>query len=141
MFSRARTACVIVFITILLAPIQLKADQMPDGCLKTATQAQLNECADKEATNADAQLKKTYSALLKAAANDANEPGAVAKIQSQERVWTLYRKAYLDAMFPAQDKQMFYGSSFPMRANLIWAWLTRQHVHELQRILNAYTNP
>jgi uncharacterized protein YecT (DUF1311 family) len=141
MFSRARMVCVVAFITILLDPIQLKAGQMPNGCRETATQAQLNECASNEAANAEGERKKTYSALLKTAANDPNRPGAVAKIQSQERAWTLYRKAYLDAVFPEQDKPNAYGTIFPMRASLIWAWLTRQHVHELQRILNSYTNP
>jgi uncharacterized protein YecT (DUF1311 family) len=46
-----------------------------------------------------------------------------------------YRDAYIDAMYPAKDKQAEYGSMFPMEVDLLAAKLTRQQIGALQDIL------
>jgi uncharacterized protein YecT (DUF1311 family) len=49
---------------------------------------------------------------------------AVAKIKAAERAWITYRDAYMDATYPAKDKQAEYGPIYPMEANLLRAKLT-----------------
>ena len=83
----------------------------------------------------DAELNDTYQKLLAAARK---EPGAVEKIRTAERAWITYRDAYMDAMYPAKDKQASYGSIFPMEANLLRAHLTRQQIDALKELLKQY---
>lgn len=96
---------------------------------------QMDDCASKGASSADAALTRTYNTLLQAAVN---RPGAAANIQAQERARVLYRQAFLAAMFPAKNKQLEYGSMYPMRFSQTRAWLTRQHIQALQGILDSY---
>ncbi len=129
-------SCILSMIATLLCTSTSPAEQLHAACWKTArTQLQINECANLEASAADAALEKNYKALLVASVH---QPGARAKVELQERAWEMYRNAYIDAMFPAKDKQVEYGSVYPMQASLTRAWLTRQHVEALQRILHSY---
>jgi hypothetical protein len=61
--------------------------------------------------------------LLSIAAND---PGAAGKIRGSEQAWSAYRDAYIDAMYPAKDKQAACVSTFRMEVDLLRAKLTQQ---------------
>jgi uncharacterized protein YecT (DUF1311 family) len=107
------------------------------GCLERAnTQAAMTACADEEATRTDAELNDVYRALLKAASG---EPQGVAKVTAAERAWTAYRDAYVEAMYPATNKQAEYGSIYPMEVSLLRASLTRGQVVPLKELLQHYT--
>ena len=103
---------------------------------KAKTQGEMNACASEETARVDAQLNEVYHKLLSKAAS---QPEAVAKIRASERAWIAYRDAYMDAMYPAKDKQVEYGSIYPMEADLLKAKLTRQQVGALEEMLKQYS--
>jgi uncharacterized protein YecT (DUF1311 family) len=102
---------------------------------KAKTQMDMNECAGQESARVDAKLNQLYGQLLSKAAGEAN---AVAKIKAAERAWIAYRDAYVEAMYPATDKQAEYGSMYPMEVSLLMAKLTQQHLADLQELLKQY---
>ncbi|HKT48179.1 MAG TPA: lysozyme inhibitor LprI family protein [Candidatus Acidoferrales bacterium] len=105
---------------------------------KAATQAAMNACASEEAARADSELNAIYSKLISAA----REPGAVEKIGAAERAWIAFRDAYIEAMFPAPDKQAEYGSAYPMNVALLRAKLTKNQALALRELLRQYaTSP
>jgi uncharacterized protein YecT (DUF1311 family) len=92
------------------------------------TQVAMNACASDEAARADAQLNDIYGTLLQKAADTT----AATKIRVAERAWIAYRDAYIDAMYPAENKQAEYGSVYPMEIALLRAKLTRIQIAALQ---------
>ena len=96
----------------------------------------MNACASEEAARVDAELNTVYRNLLSKAAS---QPEAVAKIKASERAWITFRDAYMDAMYPAKNKQAEYGSVYPMEADLLKAKLTRQQVAALEEMLKQYS--
>lgn len=96
------------------------------------TQAAMNACANEEAQRVDAELNKVFRSLL---SRTASQPDARAKIEAAEKAWVAYRDAYMEAMYPAKDKQAEYGSVYPMEADLLRAKLTQQQVAALRNLL------
>jgi uncharacterized protein YecT (DUF1311 family) len=106
------------------------------GCYDSAqTQAELNRCASEGAKQADADLKVAYARLIKAASSD---PTAQSKFRALENSWLRFRTAYLDASYPATDKQSSYGSMFPMEFDDLAAEITREQVSRVERLLKDY---
>jgi uncharacterized protein YecT (DUF1311 family) len=102
---------------------------------KAKTQAEMNVCASQEAAGADGELKAVSASLLSKAASDST---AVEKIKVAEGAWIAYRDAFIEATFPATDKQAEYGSKYVMEVNLLRAKLTRQHIVALKELLHHY---
>jgi uncharacterized protein YecT (DUF1311 family) len=92
------------------------------------TQVAMNACASEEAARADAQLNDVYRMLLE----KTTETNAATKIKVAERAWIVYRDAYIDAMYPAENKQTEYGSVYPMEVDMLRAKLTRIQIAALQ---------
>ena len=110
------------------------------SCMDNAdTQHAMHVCANEEAKRVNAELDDTYRKLLSAAANSSYEPEAVAKIANAEKAWVAYRDAYIEANYPAKDKQGVYGTIFPMQVDLLWVKLTRKHIEELNDLLRHYS--
>lgn len=101
---------------------------------KATTQVELNACASEEAKRVDTELNRVYRELLSKNRDDA---AAVEKIKKAQRTWAAYRDAYVEAMFPAQDKQAEYGSMYPMEVDLLLASLTRQQVDALKDLIRG----
>ena len=107
-----------------------------DDCnAKAKAQPELNACAAQEADRVDAKMNGVYKQLLAKAGSDAND---VAKIKAAERAWLAYRDAYIEATYPAADKQAEYGSEYFMDVNMLRAKLTQQHVADLEELLKQY---
>lgn len=107
------------------------AQQSPEyhACSDEAkTQVAMNACASDEAARADAQLNDVYRALLQ----KTMDATAATKIKAAERAWITYRDAYIDAMYPAENKQVEYGSVYPMEIAMLRAKLTRIQIAALQ---------
>jgi uncharacterized protein YecT (DUF1311 family) len=103
------------------------------ACSKQATtQHEMNVCANEEAKHVNDELNKVYKLLLPKVRSN---PVTTAKIQAAEKAWLSYRDAYIDAMYPAKDKQAEYGSIFPMEVDLLAAKLTREQISALQDIM------
>lgn len=92
------------------------------------TQAAMNACASDEAARADKQLNDVFRRLLQ----ETTDTTAAKKIKVAERAWITYRDAYIDAMYPAENKQAEYGSVYPMEIDLLRAKLTRIQIAALQ---------
>lgn len=126
----------VVFLLSALLPGLAENSYQYRACnQKAKTQTEMNACANDEATRADAELNEIYRKLLSQAAN---EPQTSAKIKSAEKAWIAYRNAYMDAMYPAKDKQAKYGSVYPMNADLLRAKLTKRQVVALKGLLQQY---
>src|SRR5579863_1399971 len=122
-------------VVVLVASLSCLAQDSKQyrGCNdKAKTQAEMNACASDEAARVDTQLNDMYRRLLSQAAS---QEGAVAKIKVAERGWITYRDAYVEAMYPATDKQAQYGSIYPMEVDLLRAKLTQQHVAALKKLV------
>jgi uncharacterized protein YecT (DUF1311 family) len=126
---------VIIFLIASLSAVAQDSAQYRACNEKAKTQFDLNACASGEAARVDAALNKVYRELLSKAAD---QPEAVAKIKAAEKAWIAYRDAYMDAMYPAQDKAVEYGSIYPMDAELLRAKLTQRQVTALQEMLEQY---
>jgi uncharacterized protein YecT (DUF1311 family) len=98
-------------------------------------QSEMNVCANEEAVRVEAELNEIYHKLL---SKVASQPEAIERIKTSERAWIAYRDAYMDAMYPAKDKQAEYGSIYPMEFDLRRAKLTKQQVAALKDLLEQY---
>jgi uncharacterized protein YecT (DUF1311 family) len=99
------------------------------------TQTQMNACAGEEAKRAETDMQETYRRLLTRAQGQAK---ALEKVRAAQDAWIRYRDAYLEAMYPAEDKQANYGSIFLLEFSLLRARLTRQHAAALDEMLKQY---
>jgi uncharacterized protein YecT (DUF1311 family) len=127
-------------ILFLLVPLSSAAQESAEyrACNdKATTQMAMNTCASEEAARIDSRLKDVYHELLSKAARQVE---AVAKIKAAERAWVAYRDAYMEAMYPAKDKQAEYGSIYLMNASLLRAKLTERHTAELKEMLEQYSD-
>lgn len=88
----------------------------------------MNVCASEEAARADKQLNDVYRILL----HKTTDVTAAEKIRVAERAWIAYRDAYIEAMYPKENKQAEYGSLYPMEVALLRAKLTRIQIAALQ---------
>jgi len=103
------------------------------ACSKQATtQHEMHVCANEEAKRVNDELNAVYKLLLTKVRDNSI---ATAKIQMAQKAWVTYRDAYIDAMYPAKNKQAEYGSIFPMEVDLLGAKLARQQIGALQDIL------
>ncbi len=133
-----RYLAVVFFVAVISFPCFAQNSEQYRTCDdKAKTQAEMNACANKEAARVDAELNDVYRTLLSKAES---QPEAVAKIRAAERAWIAYRDAYIDAMYPAKDKQAEYGSVYPMEVDLVRAKLTHQQVAALKEMLQQYSN-
>jgi uncharacterized protein YecT (DUF1311 family) len=103
---------------------------------KAKTQMEMTACAREEAARVDAELNEVYRKIL-ARVGKQEEP--VAKIKAAERAWIAYRDAYMEAMYPAKDKQAEYGTIYPMEADLLRAKLTQRQITALKELLEQYS--
>ncbi len=92
----------------------------------------MNACASDEAKREDDELNRIYKLLL---FKVKHASVATTKIKAAQRAWVAYRDAYIDAIYPAENKQVEYGSMFPMEEALLRATLTHQHTAALRNIL------
>lgn len=133
-----RWLAVVLFVALNSFPCRGQSSEQYRTCSEKAdTQAEMNACANQEAARIDGELNDVYRKLLSRAAS---QPKAVAKIKAAQRAWIAYRDAYMDAMYPAKDKQAEYGSIYPMEADLLRAKLTQRQVTALKELLQQYSN-
>lgn len=105
------------------------------ACSEAATtQLALHKCADDEARRADRALDIAYKRLRSMQKGD---PAAAKKMQALEAAWTVYRDAFVEAMYPAADKQAAYGTMFAVEGLLTRARLTRFHTAEIESRISS----
>lgn len=126
----------IVFLLVPLASVAQESAAYRACNDKATTQMEMNTCAGEEAARVDARLNDVYHELLSTAGKRLE---AVVKIKAAEKSWVAYRDAYMEAMYPAKDKQVEYGSIYLMEASLLRAKLTERHTTELKELLQQYS--
>jgi uncharacterized protein YecT (DUF1311 family) len=106
-------------------------------CLDTAiTQSEINRCFSEEVRRAELELKDVNQKLLTALAQDKQ---TIAKVTAAEKAWVAYRDAYIEAMWPAENKQATYGTIFRANALGLRAKLTRQHIEDVKELLQEHS--
>jgi uncharacterized protein YecT (DUF1311 family) len=126
----------ILFLLVSLAGVAQESAEYRACINRATTQMEMNTCAGDEAARVEARLNDVYHKLLVQASNQVE---ALAKIKAAERAWVAYRDAYMEAMYPAKDKQVEYGSIYLMEASLLRAKLTERHTTELKELLQQYS--
>lgn len=132
MNRRILLLCVVM---VALLSVSAQKKRAIDPC-KGNTQSELNACAVAEFERADAELNRVYHQLLKTVESDKL---ATTKIKWAEQTWIVYRDAYLEAMYPAEDKQANYGSIYPMEHADLMTKLTKEQTAALKELLHAHT--
>ncbi len=129
----------LLLVVVLLVSLASVAQESAEyrACLdKATTQMAMNTCASEEAARVGGRLNDVYHKLL---AEAAKQPDAVDKIKGAERAWIEYRDAYVEAMYPAKDKQAEYGSIYLMNVSLLRAKLTERQITEVKELLQQYS--
>lgn len=92
------------------------------------TQRELNQESCEAYNQAEKSRHKTIARIK---AKFENDPAFFEKFEAYESAWEAYRQAYLAAVWPAADKQMEYGSVWPMCSCLEATAKINEHVTEL----------
>lgn len=93
------------------------------------TQYEMNQKAKSDYNKADIELNSVYNTILKDYNNDKK---FLAKLKSAQRAWLAFRDAEMDAIFPEEDKQLEYGSVFPMCWFMTLTELTNERTKKLK---------
>ena len=75
------------------------------------TQAELNKTACDNYKRADADLNRVYQQIFREYKADTL---FLEKLKVAQRAWLSYRDAQIEALYPAPDPQLAYGSVHPM---------------------------
>lgn len=97
---------------------------------RAQSQAELNREACAQYKVADDELNKIYAQILQEYKADA---ALVEKMRAAQRAWVAYRDAHLEAMYPAPNKSLAYGSAHPMCRCYALAEATRERAEVLRR--------
>lgn len=106
-----------------------------DTCMDSAqSQAAMNACAQQNLGAADKELNQVYQQVL---AKYASDKVFIAKLRAAQKAWIAFRDAELEARYPASDKQLQYGSVYPMCANNDREAMTRKRIEQLRAWLKG----
>jgi uncharacterized protein YecT (DUF1311 family) len=105
-----------------------------DDCMdKAASQADMNECAQKSYATADAMLNKLYRQIQQRLGNDA---GAKQRLVAAQRVWVAFRDA--ECRFSAFDSESgSQYSAFPLAYNECLENLTTKRIGDFKSYLTC----
>src|SRR3712207_645303 len=78
---------------------------------RAQTQGEMNREACAQYKGADDELNRTYAQILNEYKKDA---AFVAALRAAQRAWVAYRDAHLEALYPAPNKAVEYGSAHSM---------------------------
>lgn len=93
------------------------------------TQLEMNQEADKNYKKADKELNLIYNKILKDYQTDTK---FILKLKEAQKAWIKFRDAEMDALFPEEDKQLQYGSVFPMCWSKAITDLTNERIKKLK---------
>jgi uncharacterized protein YecT (DUF1311 family) len=104
------------------------------GTSQAQTQSDLNRSACAELDAADAELNSVYREIRERYRGDAL---FLDTLKTAQRAWIAFRDAELAALYPAQAKQIEYGSIYPMCECTTLAGLTRERTAQLRGWLDV----
>ncbi len=98
------------------------------------TQLEMNQKADKNYKKADKELNLVYNKILKDYQTDTK---FILNLKAAQKAWIKFRDAEMNALFPEEDKQLQYGSVFPMCWSNAITDLTKERIKKLKVWLNG----
>lgn len=98
------------------------------------SQSKLNEDAKTEYEKADTELNSVYKNILTQYKMDTI---FIDRLKKAQRIWIKYRDAELEMKYPTDNKQLVYGSVYPMCVSLFLKELTEQRTERLKIWLNG----
>ncbi|WP_375238091.1 lysozyme inhibitor LprI family protein [Aurantibacter sp.] len=93
------------------------------------TQSEMNKEASNAYKKADANLNNVYKQIL---AKYKTDTVFIDKLRKTQRIWITYRDAELEMKFPAENKQLEYGSVYPMCVSLFLKELIEERIQRLK---------
>ncbi len=93
------------------------------------TQHEMHKKASEEYKKADTELNNVYKKILTEYKADTNFIDRLIKAQC---IWITHRDAELEMRFPAEDKQLEYGSVYPMCVSIFLKELTEERTEKLK---------
>jgi len=93
------------------------------------TQAEMNKELNAEFNKTDKQLNEIYQAILSKYKSDLV---FVENLKKSQRLWIQFRDAELEMKFPAKNKQLEYGSLYPMCVSIYIKELTEERIKTLK---------
>ena len=98
------------------------------------TQADLNQTACGTFEEADQTLNRVYQQIRRRYQGDKD---FLEKLKRSQRAWIAFRDAELEALYPDENKQISYGSIYPMCVCGEQARLTQDRIEQLRRWLEV----
>jgi len=89
----------------------------------------MNKTANAEYIKVDSELNSIYQKILTEYKSDTVFIDLLKKTQ---RIWITYRNAELEMKFPAENKQLEYGSVYPMCVSIFIKELTEERIEKLK---------
>lgn len=101
---------------------------------KAQTQLEMTQDSCSQYKAADKKLNVIYRQVLERVEADS---AATAKIKKAQRAWLAFRDAQLEAVYPAEEKQVEYGSVYPMCSCIETTALVNQRIEQLSAWLTG----
>ena len=98
------------------------------------TQSELNKKAGTSSIKSEQEME-TVLEKITLLYND--EKDFLKKLHTSQEAWLKFRKAQLDALYPAKDKQEAYGSSYAMAYAYAKEELNKQRIKQLMLWVNG----
>jgi len=95
---------------------------------------EINKDANFEYKNAKLELNKVYQKILTEYKSDSI---FIDRLKKSQEIWILFRDAELEMKFPAENKQLEYGSAYSMCVSNYLKKLTEQRTEKLKNWLNG----
>ena len=103
-------------------------------CSFGQTQYQMHEESSEEYKKADTELDHIYQKILIEYKSDSI---FINRLKKAQKIWIAYRDAELEMRFPAKNKQVEYGSVYPMCVALFLKGLTEERTEKLRVWING----
>ena len=87
-----------------------------------------------DADTAVAEMDRIFAEILNRFSDDTR---FIEKLQASRKAWRAYRDAYLEALYPADDKMLAYGSTYRHCRRIALAELTRERIKHLRKWLQG----
>ncbi len=98
------------------------------------SQSEMNKNANIEYIKADVELNDVYQKILTEYKSDSI---FITKLKKAQTIWISYRDAELEMKFPAENKQLEYGSVYPMCVSVFLKKLTEERTEKLKDWING----
>jgi uncharacterized protein YecT (DUF1311 family) len=128
LFSQARLGVLVLLAAFVLAARPPSLTAGGTGPAPPVTEAPMDAGA------AVAEMERIYAEILNRFDDDTR---FIAKLQASQKAWQHYRDAHLEALYPADDKMLAYGSAYRHCRQIAIAALTRERIKHLRQWLQG----